>query len=107
MHTGFSSGVRPTTVPSRFLHTASQRHMGPLDRSQKFQDSSCTLTVGDLLPEPKLHFKLGQELPYFWGHMLCGICSLSYSFPIHPLLLTVKSQFEKFRERGQFRNRQE
>lgn len=55
-----------------------------------------------LLPEPKLHFKLGQELPYFWGHMLCGIGSLGYSFPIHPLLLTVKSQFEKFRERGQF-----
>lgn len=41
-------GVMPTTVPSMFLHTDSQGHMDPLNRSQKFQDSSCTLTVGDL-----------------------------------------------------------
>lgn len=48
MHT-CPSGVRPSTVPSMFLHTASQRHTrAPGDRSQKFQDSSCTLIVGDL-----------------------------------------------------------
>lgn len=51
---------------------------------------------------PDLGLKLGQELPYFRGHVLRSVGGLRDGLPVHSLLLTVKSQFEKLRERGEF-----
>lgn len=54
------------------------------------------------LPGSPSRGALGQELPDARAHEPRGAGGFRYGFAVQPLLLAVKSQFEKLRERGEF-----